>query len=104
MGNFGLWVYGGCGADFRFTPDAWRLAPRAQVPLAESSSAPGQRACSAASALNGQVFLFGGFDGDADLADLWVYQWAGPSVKYLCCRTAREGNQVERPDRRGQEG
>ena len=53
--------------------------------------------------------MFGGFDGDADLGDLWVYHWAGPLGWRAACRTAPEllegkaflqEKHVKRPERR----
>lgn len=72
----GLLLFGGVGGGFGFeSPMPWLLDADAYAVRSVASPwghAPHARACSALSASEDlRVFLFGGFDGQADLNDLW---------------------------------
>ena len=82
----GLAIFGGVGRDFGFVPtsDAWLLRAADDVepqgPLAHhtppdaspSADGPCPRACLGLCADGLTIYAFGGFDGDADLNDLWA--------------------------------
>ena len=95
----GLLIFGGVGDDFGFVPaiDAWLLRSatdvspkrRLALPLGTPSSAPTSgsplsvgpcaRACLGLCADGAMAYLFGGFDGNEDLNDLWALDLASAS-------------------------
>ena len=106
VGGVGLVVFGGVGATFEFEePTPWVLrmpAPsgdvdwRTALPRAGSGGggggsgaavaaarpAPGVRACTAVCADGARLMFLGGFDGNADLSDLWCLDLLPPSLRH----------------------
>ncbi|KAL1503264.1 hypothetical protein AB1Y20_011319 [Prymnesium parvum] len=77
----GLLVFGGVGGGFGFeAPTPWLVdldAPSARALASPWQHSPHARACSALCAADRlRVFLFGGFDGQTDLHDLWCLSLA----------------------------
>ena len=99
IANVGLIIFGGVGDDFGFVPahDAWLLrsatdvCPQRQLALpcaappdargdAVATAAPAvgpcSRACLGLCADGLRIYLYGGFDGETDLNDLWTLDLA----------------------------
>lgn len=82
--GIGLLIFGGVGIDYEFEPsEPWLMpefdgecAPRRLVH--PKQTAPCQRACCSASADGLRVYMFGGFDGEQDLNDLWCLNLSPP--------------------------
>eukprot|EP00931_Biecheleriopsis_adriatica_P106502 TRINITY_DN8093_c0_g1_i1.p1 TRINITY_DN8093_c0_g1~~TRINITY_DN8093_c0_g1_i1.p1 ORF type:complete len:463 (+),score=81.99 TRINITY_DN8093_c0_g1_i1:30-1391(+) len=77
--SIGILIFGGVGATFEFEPmDTWLLKgvrDFGQAHVVNSSASSGLRprpsACSSLSVQGMHVYMYGGFDGQADLDELW---------------------------------
>eukprot|EP00930_Biecheleria_cincta_P031011 TRINITY_DN21491_c0_g1_i1.p1 TRINITY_DN21491_c0_g1~~TRINITY_DN21491_c0_g1_i1.p1 ORF type:complete len:508 (-),score=66.44 TRINITY_DN21491_c0_g1_i1:273-1796(-) len=82
--GIGLLIFGGIGIDYEFeSSEPWLMpecdsecAPRRLVH--PKQTAPCQRACCSVSADGLRVYMFGGFDGQQDLNDLWCLNLSPP--------------------------
>lgn len=82
VGSLGLLVFGGVGVDFEFeSPVPWLVPAEGSdqaVPrgMASRQGAPCPRACSSMCMDGLHAYVFGGFDGQQDLGDLWCLHLA----------------------------
>lgn len=82
--GIGLLIFGGVGIDYEFeSSEPWLMpefdsecSPRRLVH--PKQMAPCQRACCSVSADGLRVYMFGGFDGQQDLNDLWCLNLSPP--------------------------
>jgi len=83
----GVLVFGGVGVHFEFEPAAaWLISSNSKAsshsPVTSSmSNEPGSRACCSMCTDGLSAYIFGGFDGQQDLGDLWRLTVAPRSVR-----------------------
>lgn len=81
--SVGLVVFGGIGVNFEFeSPVPWLIPTQSNtdvpppLPMASRQSAPCSRVCSSMCMDGLHAYVFGGFDGQQDLGDLWCLNLA----------------------------
>lgn len=80
--SLGLLVFGGVGVDFEFeSAEPWLLpadcsSDSPPLKMTSRQNAPCQRACSSMCMDGLHAYVFGGFDGQQDLGDLWCLNLA----------------------------